>query len=51
MLGTLQMIRNLYGSVEECVTSLGLISTEEVDQLRRNLIVDATEDPFGFDED
>ncbi|XXG94874.1 DNA-directed DNA polymerase [Hypoxylon texense] len=50
MLGTLQTIRNLYGSVEECVTSLGLLSIEEIQQLRRNLIVDATEDPFGFDE-
>ncbi|KAI0176488.1 tyrosine phosphatase [Hypoxylon sp. FL1284] len=48
MLGTLQMIRQRYGSVENCVTSLGLLSADQVDQLRRNMIVDATKDPFGF---
>ncbi|KAI1759831.1 tyrosine phosphatase [Hypoxylon sp. FL1150] len=51
MLNTLQKIRNSYGSVANCVTSLGLLSSEEIEHLRRNLIVDATEDPFGFEKD
>lgn len=41
MLGTLGAIRDFYGSVESCVTSLGLLSDDEIEKLRHNLIVDA----------
>ncbi|KAI1141013.1 tyrosine phosphatase family-domain-containing protein [Hypoxylon sp. FL0543] len=44
MLGTLAMIRKKYGSVENCVVDLGLLSPEGIKQLRSNLIVDANED-------
>ncbi|KAI2619262.1 tyrosine phosphatase [Hypoxylon sp. NC1633] len=51
MLGTLKMIRSRYGSVEKCVTTLGLLSVEGIDQLRRNLIVEVTERSPGLGKD
>jgi hypothetical protein len=42
MLGTLKLIRETWGSVEECVIQLGLLPAEGVEQLRRNLIMDTS---------
>ncbi|KAH9909276.1 tyrosine phosphatase [Xylariomycetidae sp. FL2044] len=42
MLGTLKLIREKWGSVEDCVQELGIISAEGIDRLRRNMIVDAS---------
>jgi hypothetical protein len=44
MTETLKKIRETYGSVEQCVLDLGLLSDEDIKQLRRNLVVDAAED-------
>ncbi|KAI0012009.1 protein-tyrosine phosphatase-like protein [Xylariaceae sp. FL0662B] len=44
MLGVLAKLRETYGSVEQCVLDLGLLSPEGISQLRSNLIVDADED-------
>ncbi|KAK8067854.1 Tyrosine-protein phosphatase [Apiospora saccharicola] len=38
----LNWIRENYGSVEKCVVDLGIITTEGIAQLKRNLIVDET---------
>ncbi|KAI5858252.1 tyrosine phosphatase [Durotheca rogersii] len=43
MLGTLKMIRRIYGSVERCVIDLKLLSAEGIEQLKRNLIRDVDE--------
>jgi len=40
MIGTLAMIRKVYGSVESYVVDHLKISPESVAQIRRNLIVD-----------
>ncbi|KAI1108838.1 tyrosine phosphatase [Nemania sp. NC0429] len=44
MLGTLAHIRTQYGSVEQCVIDLGILTPEGIAQLRKNLIVEADED-------
>ncbi|KAI1131033.1 tyrosine phosphatase [Nemania abortiva] len=44
MLGTLAHIRAHYGSVEQCVIDLGILTPEGIAQLRKNLIVEADED-------
>ncbi|KAI0548467.1 tyrosine phosphatase [Xylaria curta] len=44
MLGTLARIREQYGSVEQCVIDLGILTPEGITQLRKNLIVEADED-------
>lgn len=44
MLGTLAHVRAKYGSVEQCVLDLGILSPEGIAQLRKNLIVEADED-------
>lgn len=44
MLGTLNKIKENWGSVEGCVLALGLLSEEGITQLRQNLIVDAASD-------
>ncbi|KAI0395191.1 tyrosine phosphatase [Xylariaceae sp. FL0594] len=41
---TLNYIRAEYGSVEECVLKLGILTPEGIAQLRKNLIVEADED-------
>ncbi|KAI8966375.1 tyrosine phosphatase family-domain-containing protein [Daldinia sp. FL1419] len=43
MLGTLNKIRQTYGSVEKCVVDLGLLSQDGIRQLQNNLIVDVDE--------
>ncbi|KAI5916979.1 tyrosine phosphatase [Camillea tinctor] len=43
MLRTLAWIREKYGSVEACVIELGFLTPEGIAQLRKNLIVDASE--------
>ncbi|KAI1493204.1 tyrosine phosphatase [Biscogniauxia mediterranea] len=43
MLRTLAWIREKYGSVEGCVTELGFLTPGGIAQLRKNLIVDASE--------
>jgi hypothetical protein len=44
MLGTLAHIRERYGSVEQCVIDLGILTPEGIAQLRKNLIVEVDED-------
>ncbi len=44
MLGTLAWIRAQYGSVEQCILDLGILTPEGIAQLRKNLIVEADED-------
>ncbi|KAI1498395.1 tyrosine phosphatase [Biscogniauxia marginata] len=44
MLRTLAWIREKYGSVEKCVIELGFLTPEGIAQLRKNLIVDASEE-------
>ncbi|KAH7029433.1 protein-tyrosine phosphatase-like protein [Microdochium trichocladiopsis] len=44
MLGTLALIREKYGSIHDCVVKLGLLSPDEIIQLRDNLVVDANDD-------
>ncbi|KAI0542685.1 tyrosine phosphatase [Xylaria digitata] len=44
MLGTLAWIRAQYGSVEQCVLDLGILTPEGITQLRKNLVVEADED-------
>ncbi|KAI1755816.1 tyrosine phosphatase [Xylaria castorea] len=44
MLGTLARIREQYGSIEQCVIDLGILTREGIAQLRTNLIVEADED-------
>ncbi|GAW15427.1 hypothetical protein ANO14919_048360 [Xylariales sp. No.14919] len=43
MLGTLAWIRAQYGSVEQCILDLGILTPEGITQLRKNLIVEADE--------
>ncbi|KAH9996115.1 tyrosine phosphatase [Xylariaceae sp. FL0662B] len=50
MLGTLRKIRSEYGSVEKCVIDLGFLSEEGINQLRHNMVVDATEDPLDWEQ-
>ncbi|KAH8648382.1 tyrosine phosphatase family-domain-containing protein [Xylariales sp. PMI_506] len=40
MLATLAKIRENWGSVEQCVQDLGMLSADEIIQLRKNLIID-----------
>lgn len=44
MQGTLAWIRKQYGSVEQCVIDLGILTPEGIDQLRKNLIIEVDED-------
>lgn len=44
MLGFLTKIRETYGSVEQCVLDLGLLTPENIKQLRNNLIVEVNEE-------
>ncbi|KAI8627047.1 tyrosine phosphatase [Xylariaceae sp. FL1651] len=44
MLGTLARIRAQYGSVEQCILDLGILTPEGIIQLKQNLIVEADED-------
>ncbi|KAI0487385.1 tyrosine phosphatase [Xylaria cf. heliscus] len=44
MLGTLASIRAQYGSIEQCVVDLGILTPEGINQLRENLVVEADED-------
>ncbi|KAI1761997.1 protein-tyrosine phosphatase-like protein [Hypoxylon sp. FL1150] len=44
MLGFLAKIRETYGSVEQCILDLGLLTPANVKQLRDNLIVDVDEE-------
>lgn len=44
MVGTLAYIRAQYGSVEQCVVKLGILTPEGIAQLRENLIVEVDED-------
>ncbi|KAJ2994395.1 hypothetical protein NUW58_g1569 [Xylaria curta] len=44
MLGTLARIRAQYGSIEQCVLDLGILTPEGITQLRKNLIIEADED-------
>ncbi|KAI1156243.1 tyrosine phosphatase [Nemania diffusa] len=44
MLGTLAHIRAQYGSVEQCVLDLGILTLEGIAQLRKNLIIEVDED-------
>ncbi|KAI0403558.1 tyrosine phosphatase [Xylaria palmicola] len=44
MLGTLARIREKWGSVEQCVLDLGILTPEGIARLRENLIVEADED-------
>lgn len=46
ILGTLALIREKYNSVEGCVTTLGLLSPQEIAQLRANLVVAADDDVY-----
>jgi len=46
MLGTLSLIREKYNSVEGCVSKLGLLSPQEIAQLRANLVVVADADVY-----
>ena len=41
MLATLAWIRETYGSVEKAVVELNMLTPEGIEQLRKNLIVDA----------
>jgi hypothetical protein len=43
MLDTLKMIRETYGSVEKFVVEHCRLTPEEVDRIRRNLVVDLEE--------
>lgn len=40
MLVTLAKIREIWGSVEQCVQALGFLTAAQIEQLRANLIVD-----------
>ncbi|KAI0172404.1 protein-tyrosine phosphatase-like protein [Hypoxylon sp. FL1284] len=44
MLGLLAKIHETYGSVEKCVLDLGLLSLDDIEQLRKNLVVDVNDD-------
>lgn len=44
MVATLNWIREDYGSIEKAVVDLNLITPEGIEQLRRNLIVDAKDE-------
>lgn len=44
MLETLTQINKVYGSVEQCVITLGLLTPQGLEQLRKNMIVDAAEE-------
>ncbi|KAI0506188.1 tyrosine phosphatase [Xylaria bambusicola] len=44
MQGTLAWIRKKYGSVEQCVIDLGILTPEGIAQLRKNLIVEVDQD-------
>ncbi|KAI0434796.1 tyrosine phosphatase [Xylaria sp. FL1042] len=44
MQGTLAWIRAQYGSVEQCVLDLGILTPEGIAQLRKNMIVEVDED-------
>jgi hypothetical protein len=44
MLGTLEMLREKYGSVEAYVTGECRVEREVIERLRKNLIVDAEDD-------
>ncbi|KAJ8121120.1 hypothetical protein ONZ43_g2348 [Nemania bipapillata] len=49
MLGTLAHIRAHYGSVEQCVLDLGILTPEGIAQLKKNLVVEVDEDePFQW---
>ncbi|KAI2639443.1 tyrosine phosphatase [Xylaria nigripes] len=43
MLGTLAHIRTRYGSIEQCVLDLGILTPEGIAQLRKNLIIEVDE--------
>ncbi|KAH9905331.1 protein-tyrosine phosphatase-like protein [Xylariomycetidae sp. FL2044] len=47
MLGTLSNLRSRHGSIEKCVTDLGLLTAEGIAQLRRNLVVEVDEGENG----
>jgi len=49
MLGTLSMIRDKYGSVENYVVDQCLVPRETVEQLRKNLIVNITDTERAID--
>ncbi|KAI1382483.1 tyrosine phosphatase [Hypoxylon crocopeplum] len=51
MLGTLQAIRTMYGSIEKCVIKLGLLSADGIEKLRQNMIMDAAENPSELVDD
>jgi hypothetical protein len=42
MVGTLNKIREVWGSIEKCVVDLNFLTEDEIKQLRENLIVDAS---------
>ncbi|ETS84798.1 hypothetical protein PFICI_02823 [Pestalotiopsis fici W106-1] len=42
MIETLKKIRELWGSVEKCVVDLNMLTEDEIEQLRKNFIVDAS---------
>ncbi|KAI0021559.1 protein-tyrosine phosphatase-like protein [Xylariomycetidae sp. FL0641] len=44
MQGFLQDVRERYGSIEDCILRLGLLTRDEVRQLRDNMVVEATEE-------
>lgn len=44
MLETLAQIKKVHGSVEQCVIALGLLTPQGLEQLRKNMIVDAAEE-------
>ncbi|KAI1327003.1 tyrosine phosphatase [Xylariaceae sp. FL0255] len=43
MLNTLAHLREKHGSIEQCVIDLGLLTSEGIAQLRKNLVVEADE--------
>jgi hypothetical protein len=43
MLATLDKIREIWGSVEQCVQDLNFLTAAEIEQLRANLVVDVAE--------
>jgi len=47
MLETLAEIKKVYGSVEECVVTLGLLTPQGLEQLRKNMVVDAEQAEGG----
>lgn len=42
MIETLKKIRSIWGSVEKCVVELNFLTDEEIKQLRKTFIVDAS---------